>query len=303
MQRYFITAKAQRHKVRTLIFMMIMILSEWMYLNTDDDANKDFQIYCIDPLSSVRSVFYCIIKNHDHQCHQRSYLNPKGFQQRLSVFELKPRKFVKIYSVMKKVFGFILLLLVAFAGYWFFIRKSEKKPKVPKMQPLAVKQHSDAFNTSVDNLMAAYFAMKDAFVDADTAKAKAEASRFNTLIDSIPLKELQKDDSAIVATAGATITDIKTNVDALLQQTDITLMRQDFRTVSDMLYPAFFKIINYEGPNLYLQNCPMAFDGDKDANWISNTDQVVNPYLGKNHPKYKGTMLNCGETKDSIVSK
>lgn len=80
-------------------------------------------------------------------------------------------------------------------------------------------------------------------------------------------------------------------------------MRQDFRTVSDMLYPSFFKTINYEGPNLYLQNCPMAFDGDKDANWISNSEEVINPYLGKNHPKYKATMLNCGETKDSIVAK
>ncbi|RYD70838.1 MAG: DUF3347 domain-containing protein, partial [Sphingobacteriales bacterium] len=150
---------------------------------------------------------------------------------------------------------------------------------------------------------AAYFTMKDAFVDADTAKAKQYARSFNSLIDSIPLQELKKDDSLIVATAAANITDIKANVAALLQQTDITLMRQDFRTVSDMLYPSFFKTINYEGPNLYLQNCPMAFDGDKDANWISSSEEVINPYLGKNHPKYKGTMLNCGEVKDSIVAK
>ena len=201
---------------------------------------------------------------------------------------------------MKKILSFVLLLVIAFAAYWFLIRKEEKQPKASKMQPVHVKQHSDTFNTAVDNMMAAYLAMKDAFVDADTAMAKAEARKFYVLIDSIPLKELQKDDSLIVATAAANIADIKTNVDALLQQTDITLMRQDFRTVSDMLYPSFFKTINYEGPNLYLQNCPMAFDGDKDANWISNSDDVINPYLGKNHPKYKGTMLKCGEVKDSL---
>lgn len=204
---------------------------------------------------------------------------------------------------MKKVFTFILLLLVAFAGYWFFIRKTEKKPKGPKMKPVAVKQHSDSFNNSVNNLMAAYFSMKDAFVDADTAAAKQYAKNFHQLLDSIPLAELKKDDSLIVSTAAATVADIKVNVASLLQQADITVMRQDFRAISDILYPGFFRTINYEGPNLYLQNCPMAFDGDKDANWISNTDEVVNPYLGKNHPKYKGTMLNCGETKDSIVNK
>lgn len=204
---------------------------------------------------------------------------------------------------MKKILLLLVLFVAAFGAYWFLVRKTERKPKPPKMKPVAVKKHSDIFNTSVDNMMAAYFAMKDAFVDADTAKAKAEAKRFYSLIDSIPLKELQKDDSLIVATAAANVADIKTNINSLLQQTDITIMRQDFRTVSDMLYPSFFKTINYEGANLYLQNCPMAFDGDKDANWISNSEEVVNPYLGKNHPKYKGTMLNCGEVKDSIVSK
>ena len=39
---------------------------------------------------------------------------------------------------------------------------------------------------------------------------------------------------------------------------------------------------------------------DKGANWISNTPEIINPYLGKNHPEFKATMLHCGETKDSI---
>jgi hypothetical protein len=46
----------------------------------------------------------------------------------------------------------------------------------------------------------------------------------------------------------------------------------------------------------------MAFDGDKDANWISNSNEIVNPYLGKKDPKYKAGMLNCGEVKDSLVT-
>ena len=204
---------------------------------------------------------------------------------------------------MKKILAFIVVLLAAVSVYWFFIRTKEHKPKGPKMAPVAVKQHSDTFNIAIDNLMAAYFSMKDAFVEADTMAAKQYAKKFSQLLDSIPFDELKKDDSLIVATAGANVADIKANVNSLLQQTDITVMRQDFRTVSDMLYPGFFKTINYEGQNLYLQNCPMAFDGDKDANWISNSDEVVNPYLGKNHPKYKGTMLHCGEVKDSIVHK
>ncbi len=201
---------------------------------------------------------------------------------------------------MKKIIAFVVVILAGFSIYWFLLRTKETAPKEEKQVAMVIKKHSAAFNSSVDNVMNAYFKMKDAFVEGDTASAKQNASLFISLLDSIPVVELDKDSSVVSATAMANIEDIKANANSLLKQTDITEMRQDFRTVSDMLYPGFFKIINYEGPSLYLQNCPMAFDGDKDANWVSNSNEIVNPYLGKNHPKYKATMLNCGEVKDSL---
>ncbi len=204
---------------------------------------------------------------------------------------------------MRKLPAILLVLAAAFAVYWFGFRKTEKQPEEPKPVPIVVNKHSDSFNTSINTLMSAYFGIKDAFVDADTARAKANTRAFINALDSIPLVELEKDDTLISNTAKANIHDIKINANSLLAQNDITQMRLDFRTISDMLYPSFFGVINYEGENLYLHNCPMAFDGDKDANWISNSDEVVNPYLGKNHPKYKGTMLHCGEVKDSLVRK
>lgn len=194
-----------------------------------------------------------------------------------------------------------MLAILGFSIYWFVLRNKESKPEETKQAPITVKKHTEAFNVSIDRLMNAYYGVKDAFVEADTAAAKENTVTFIALLDSIPVAELEKDDDMIAETAKATIADLKTNATSLLNQTDITEMRQDFRTVSDMLYPGFFKMINYEGPALFLQNCPMAFDGDKDANWISNSSEIVNPYLGKSHPKYKGTMLNCGEVKDSIA--
>ena len=202
---------------------------------------------------------------------------------------------------MKKLIVFIILILLAFSVYWFMLRTKESKPKEQKQAAITVKKHTETFNLAIDHLMNAYFGMKDAFVNADTTRAKQQTNLFIQLLDSIPLAELKKDDTLIVETAKASIADIRANAGSLLQQSDITEMRQDFRTISDMLYPAFFKTINYEGPALFLQNCPMAFDGDKDANWISNSNEIVNPYLGKKHPKFKATMLNCGEVKDSII--
>jgi hypothetical protein len=201
---------------------------------------------------------------------------------------------------MKKIIALLILVVGGFSVYWFMLRTKESKPKAPKLTPIAVKQHSDSFNLSISNLMDAYMGIKDAFVSADTSNAKKFTRSFIALLDGIPVKELEKDDAMIAQTAIANIAEIKANAISLLQQTDVTQMRLDFRTLSDMLYPGFFKIINYEGPTMYLQNCPMAFDGDKDANWISNNSEVVNPYLGNNHPKFKATMLHCGEVKDSI---
>lgn len=202
---------------------------------------------------------------------------------------------------MRKVVVFLVLVLLAFSVYWFFLRSKETTREEVKQAPITVKKHTEAFNTSIDQLMAAYYGIKDAFVEADTAGAKKSTRLLMARLDSIPVAELEKDDKMIAETAKATISDLKANASSLVAQADITEMRQDFRTISDMLYPGFFKMINYEGPALFLLNCPMAFDGDRDANWISSSNEIVNPYLGKNHPKFKAAMLNCGEVKDSIA--
>ena len=204
------------------------------------------------------------------------------------------------FKQMKKGLVLIVVLLALFSIYWFIWRKKEDTGHNLKPEPLTVKKHSEAFNTSVDKMITAYLNMKDAFVEADTAKAKQYDSTFIHLLDSIPMDELKADTAIIIESAKASINDIRSNAVSLLSQSDITEMRQDFRMITEMMYPAFFKIINYEGPKLYLQNCPMAFGEDKAANWISNSQEIVNPYLGKNHPEFKGSMLHCGEVKDSI---
>jgi len=201
--------------------------------------------------------------------------------------------------MMKKVLALLLVFAIGFCVYWFKFRKTGA-PNDIKPEPIALKKHSEAFNSSVDKMVGAYLGIKDAFVDADTAKAKAKTTEFISLLDAIQLDELKNDKAVIIESAKGSIADIRSNAVSLLEQKDITEMRQDFRMVTDMMYPAFFKTINYEGPKLYLQNCPMAFGEDKDANWISNSTEIVNPYLGKNHPEFKGSMLHCGEVKDSI---
>ena len=168
----------------------------------------------------------------------------------------------------------------------------------PKQELAVSPKHSTLFNNQVANALKRYDDIKSALVDADTMAAKNAAKKFGTLIDSIKFDELNKD-ARVADTLKKAVTELKANAEAMVEENDLTEIRQDFRMISENLFP-FLRSIQYEGPKLYWQNCPMAFGEGKDANWISNTKEIFNPYLGKHHPEYKGTMLHCGIVNDSI---
>lgn len=192
---------------------------------------------------------------------------------------------------MKRLLAIIFLAVVLFGAYWFFFKKDTHTSE-PKPEALKIKRHSEEFNQSIANAINEYLNMRNAFADADTFKIKEQIPKFIVSIDSLKLDDLKKDDSLILTVAQQQLSDVKANAEDILQQKDITEMREDFRMVSENLYP-FLRTISYEGPKLYWQNCSMAFGADKEGSWLSNTSEIINPYLGKNHP-------DCGEIKDSL---
>lgn len=199
---------------------------------------------------------------------------------------------------MKKVLAIVFLIAVIYCIWWLFF-KDKNEVRNTKEEPIKTVRHSSAFNNSVTMAMNGYFDLKSAFVEADTSQIKVQNKKFLALIDSIKINEMTSDSSSIYQSAITFLSDIKASGVAMLGETDITEMRKDFRMVSENLYP-FLKAIKYNGPTLYWQNCPMAFGEDKEANWISNTEEIINPYLGKKHPEYKSAMLHCGVIKDTI---
>lgn len=204
--------------------------------------------------------------------------------------------------LMKKLLFFILILLAVFCTYWVFTKGKKEGMAMAKAEALMSNSHSDSFNRGIDSLLNAYFLIKEALVNTDSLSAKSACKSLIILADTNRLAELKKDSSGIYSSAIMQLSDAKANAESLLNQTDITEIRQDFRMIGESIYP-LLKTIHYEGKTLYWQNCPMAFGEDKGANWISNTEEIINPYLGKNHPEFKSGMLHCGEVKDSIKAK
>lgn len=203
---------------------------------------------------------------------------------------------------MNKKWFLVIIIVVLVCFYWFFVRNNHKQEQ-PKEQPITLQKHSPAFNDNINKVVNGYLSLKDAFVEADTFQIKSKTKDFINSVNQIDTSEIKKDTAAVYETIMATISDVRSNAESILNQTDITEMRRDFSSLTEMLFPVFFNAIKYEGPTLYLQNCPMAFNDTEPANWISKTKEIMNPYMGKKHPKYQSGMLNCGETIDTIKAK
>ena len=203
---------------------------------------------------------------------------------------------------MKRRFWIYIIAILAICVYWFFIRSNHKNQS-SKQEPIVLQKHSVAFNNTIKNITDGYISIKDAFVEGDTALVKKSTTDFLASLSKLDTMELKKDTTAVYQTIMASVYDIQSNATSILAQQDITEMRRDFSALTDVMFPTFFNAIKYEGETLYLQNCPMAFNDSEPANWISKTQEILNPYMGKKHPKYKGGMLECGETKDTIKAK
>lgn len=204
---------------------------------------------------------------------------------------------------MKRVLAVVFLLIILAAVWFLFFKPGNNSQKsVSKPASAEVPKHSSEFNQQITSMMNSYVSMKNAFVDADSSAIKTTTSAFINSVDSLKLDELNEKDSALLIAARQNVSDIKANAEPILKENDLNEMRHDFSMVSENLYP-LLKTIGYEGQKLYWQNCPMAFGDDKPANWLSYTSQIMNPYLGKNHPEYKSAMLHCGENMDSLYAK
>jgi len=77
---------------------------------------------------------------------------------------------------------------------------------------------------------------------------------------------------------------------AMAEANDLEKQRELFSDFTEKVEPMFKEFIS-EG-SIYKQFCPMAFEG-KGGYWISNVDEIRNPYYGEK-------MLKCGKVVATI---
>lgn len=200
---------------------------------------------------------------------------------------------------MKKGLILIGLVAVIVAVYFIFFSKDDAaQPDVPKQQPLAQSKNSDAFNKPLNDMLNIYFDLKNALVNWDTAQTVSHAKKLAEIADKVPYDEL-KADSTIIQTAKSFSGSVIAEANGVAGETTIDGMRHSFYTLSENLYN-LLRTVRYDQQVIYHDVCPMAFGDNDAAYWLSNSSEIVNPYLGNKHPKYHSGMMGCGSIEDSL---
>lgn len=198
---------------------------------------------------------------------------------------------------MKKVV-LILLVLVAAAVIYYLVAGKKEVQEQPKQEALSISKNPVVFNTAFNELLTQYYSLKTALVEWDTAATSKAAAAVGAAAAKVPFNEL-KADSTIVLTARSFAESIAAESEAIAGEGNIEGKRRSFYTLSENLYN-LARTVKYDQKILYHQHCPMAFNDEEEAFWLSDRAEIENPYLGKKHPKYKSGMLECGDVQDSI---
>lgn len=145
-----------------------------------------------------------------------------------------------------------------------------------------------AFKQEMDKLVAVYYQLKDALVAGDFAASKRMSANLLAKVKSVNAGGISAQAESVWQTLSGNMVDATQHIG---HAGDIEEVRHHFETVSDAIILAFESFGPAESI-VYVQYCPMAFD-DKGASWLSNVDEIRNPYFGD-------AMLMCGEVTKTI---
>ncbi len=164
--------------------------------------------------------------------------------------------------------------------------EKENPPSI-KMPGKEVKTETDpAFKTQLTRVYENYIDMKNSFVATNAQKVSQEAQKVESAIQSVNMKLLKGEAHTEWMNQLKTL---NSEINTIAASSDIEAQRQAFSKFNEAFYKSL-ETFGLKNETAYYQFCPMYNNG---AYWISETEEIRNPYYGDK-------MLDCGETKDTI---
>ncbi len=171
---------------------------------------------------------------------------------------------------------------------------NQKNTTVTKTPTTEIVQDTDlgkveaATKKQLNDLLTAYYAVKDALVATDGKVAKAKATEFIAVLAKVETSKMSEPQKKVWLSYAEKI---KFDAEHINETEDASHQRDHFQGLSDNLY-AIIKQFKANSMTAYRQYCPMAF-GNKGAFWLSDKKEVRNPYYGNK-------MLKCGSVKEEL---
>lgn len=140
----------------------------------------------------------------------------------------------------------------------------------------------------LNNLLLAYFEVKNALVATDGNLANTKAGEFVKLLAKIEIDKMTAEQQTFYKPLAEKL---KFDAEHINETQDAEHQRDHFESFSNNL---FLLIKNFKANKdmIYQQFCPMAFD-NKGAFWLSDKSEIRNPYFGDK-------MLKCGKVTEKL---
>jgi hypothetical protein len=145
-----------------------------------------------------------------------------------------------------------------------------------------------AVKSQINGFLTDYFALNQSLIEDNQDGAKAAAKKLSETVNKFDMSKLVGEQMDFYH---AQLAKLNHGLKGISESGDIEETRTELSTVSEGIY-ALAKAYHPNEAALYYQFCPMAKNGDG-ANWLSNTKEIANPYMGQR-------MLACGKTKETL---
>lgn len=145
------------------------------------------------------------------------------------------------------------------------------------------------FRSQLNNVVQEYLKLKDGLVMSDKSKVSSFADKLENKLKNVDMTLLKGE---LHTTWMKHLEKIDSSIKELKQSQNIEAQRAAFLTLSSTLIESV-KTFGLPGV-IYQQFCPMT-DGGKGGFWLSESEEITNPYFGDQ-------MHNCGETILKIES-
>jgi Cu(I)/Ag(I) efflux system membrane fusion protein len=151
---------------------------------------------------------------------------------------------------------------------------------------------STQFRSQLSDVLKIYFELKDALVAADSKLAIEKAAKLKTTLSNIDFSDLSGE---FLTNWKQTLSDLQEKVAVQASKEDVETQRAAFQSLSETMIKCAKDFGPFDMP-IYIKHCPMAFD-NAGADWLSDKQEVFNPYFGE------GMMYHCGTVKGTIAAK